>query len=91
MAGLLGTMDDEPSTDFIFPNKTLTQNGLQMGALWELSDDQSCTPFGEQVTSESADSSQMDIADVTLLCHEAFKSRSSSLSSCFSYVGQTYH
>lgn len=79
-AGVFGTMDNEPSTDFLTPRKTIETDLGRFARSWAL-EPQKCVSsknFALQL-------SQTD-PELLNLCESFFKSKTSQFSSCFPVV-----
>lgn len=98
-AGLLGTMDEEPSTDLILTNGKRAKNVGDMVKSWHLSDDsesgQNCPAYNSKKSAQlptsqedqrNSLSKESNSSKIAYTCQKLFRSKMSSLQPCFASV-----
>ncbi|GLH12107.1 Apolipophorins, partial [Gryllus bimaculatus] len=82
-AGLLGTMDNEPTSDFLTPQKILEKDIGKFAQSWALNRETCSSTKNFAVMKQTPEDA------LVTKCNEFFKMKSSQFSSCFSRVDST--
>ncbi|XP_066998183.2 uncharacterized protein Apoltp [Anabrus simplex] len=82
-AGLFGTMDNEPTSDFMTPQRHIETNLGMFAKLWAIEPEKCQTSKNFAIVTKDPDS------DLIEKCETFFKSKTSQFSSCFARVDST--
>lgn len=88
VAGILGTMDMEPFTDFTTASGKHTRNISEVFSAWDVSDDSSnsCALIASSTEMEPEPATTEPSANLQYWCNRIFQFKHSSLQTCFSTV-----